>query len=355
MSIRVMDRVIHAKIGEYIARHRPAGEEQPVSPAAIKFVLYKMADWGADDGSSIYPAVPTIAKLTEMSERTVQRAIGELVRSGLLVLVKQGGGSLANEYRIAVEKLQQLDLFAETTHRKPAKAGDIGVARTVDKSVENNRCQSVTGAEASGDRCHTDTSTGDSMAPSTTIINHHKTTNGSESVKNVDNRDSDRLWQLMFKAYPKQIDPAGSLEAFNQEVRNGANPQQIADASAYYACQMKREGKDEQFIPYPANWLSKGLYKLAIEAMEKESKAAEKLEKDRGPVPPWANHPSLDEGARLWMRGAKYEGKSPLGDKAFIKVPRKSQRDFLRNHYSCDLQVIFGVKEVEIELQEAGT
>lgn len=351
MSIRVMDRVIHSRIGEFVARSRPPGQKQDVSDPLIKFVLYKMADWGADDGTSIYPSVPLISALTEMSERSVQRALADLMQAGLLILVKEGGGTRANEYRINLEKLLQLDMFTETTHRKPVKkaapadVGDIGVVETVDKPVDKQWCQSGTGVSTTGEGCHTDTSTGANQAPLTTNINHQLTTTNDGGVE--------KFFEKMFKAYPKQLDEDGAREAFEVAVGKGADPQQLADAAAAYATQVAREGKDERFIPYPANWLSKGLYKPVLEALERAEKAAARSLAENGPVPHWANHPMIDDAARLWLRGAVYEGKSPLGDKAIIKVPRRGQRDYIRTHYTCDLQVVFKVPNVEIELMEA--
>ncbi len=356
MSIRVMDRVIHSRIGEFVARSRPPGQKQDVSDPLIKFVLYKMADWGADDGTSIYPSVPLISALTEMSERSVQRALADLMQAGLLILVKEGGGTRANEYRINLEKLLQLDMFTETTHRKPTKPVLLAKAETtpgadptqspvVDKPVDKQGCQSGTGVSRTGERCQSGTSTGDSLAPLTVNINHQITTNSGSGLE--------VHFQKMFKAYPNQLDEDGAREAFEVAVGKGADPQQLADAAAAYATQVAREGKDERFIPYPANWLSKGLYKPVLEALERAEKAAARSLAENGPVPHWANHPMIDDAARLWLRGAVYEGKSPLGDKAIIKVPRRGQRDYIRTHYTCDLQVVFKVPNVEIELMEA--
>lgn len=357
MSIRVMDRVIHAKIGEYVARYRPAGERQDVSNPLLKFVLYKMADWGADDGTSIYPAVPTIAKLTEMSERTVQRAIAELVRSGLLIVVKEGGGQLATEYRIAVEKLMQLDLFAETVHRKPARKSVVlakmettfgvdpspPVDKPADNPVENDRCQIVTGDNQSVTGDSKPSVTGDSKSPSTIIIKPSKNHHNGEVIS--------LAFRRMMESYPRDIDTEGAEAAFRMEVAKGVDPNHIADAAAVFAQQVVREGREERFIPYPSNWLAKGLYRPAMEVLARQQEADEKATKDLGAVPQWAEDAKdLDAGARMWLRGSVLDGRSALGDKAYLRVPRRSQRDYLNNHYSTEICLALGVKGVQIDL-----
>jgi hypothetical protein len=59
-------------------------------PTREKFVLLAYADHANHDGSSIYPAVETVAKKTGYNERTVQRATQELVKMG--ILIKDGFG-----------------------------------------------------------------------------------------------------------------------------------------------------------------------------------------------------------------------------------------------------------------------
>lgn len=58
---------------------------------AQKLVALKLADYAADNGSSIFPAVNTIAKHTGSDERTVQRVLKAFRGCGLLELVKEGG------------------------------------------------------------------------------------------------------------------------------------------------------------------------------------------------------------------------------------------------------------------------
>jgi Helix-turn-helix domain len=57
-----------------------------------KFVLLALAD-NANDEGDCWPSITTIAKKTSLSERTVQRAIGELETFGHLIAIRRTGRS----------------------------------------------------------------------------------------------------------------------------------------------------------------------------------------------------------------------------------------------------------------------
>lgn len=61
-----------------------------------------LADHADHDGTSIYPSVETVAKLTRQSKRTVQYHLSRMQESGWLLLVgnAKGGRQKAREYRI---------------------------------------------------------------------------------------------------------------------------------------------------------------------------------------------------------------------------------------------------------------
>lgn len=75
-------------------------------PPAQKVVLVAMADHASNDGTRCYPSVERIAAKTGLSERTVQSAIMELRRAGILSVVahEHGGRGHATEYSIDVSK-----------------------------------------------------------------------------------------------------------------------------------------------------------------------------------------------------------------------------------------------------------
>lgn len=65
-------------------------------------VLLAMADHGDDDGSKVFPSVNKIAWKTGYKRRHVQRMIGELRESGVLVEVAPPTRRLPTEYRVDV-------------------------------------------------------------------------------------------------------------------------------------------------------------------------------------------------------------------------------------------------------------
>lgn len=83
------------KISSLVWQHYPAGGGELLTALAY-------ADHAHDDGTSIRPSVKYIAKKTRQSERTVQRYLSSMRRSGWLETVRfgLGGRGFATEYRI---------------------------------------------------------------------------------------------------------------------------------------------------------------------------------------------------------------------------------------------------------------
>lgn len=83
------------KISSLVWQHYPAGGSELLTALAY-------ADHAHDDGTSIRPSVKYIAKKTRQSERTVQRYLSSMRRSGWLEIVRfaRGGRGFATEYRI---------------------------------------------------------------------------------------------------------------------------------------------------------------------------------------------------------------------------------------------------------------
>lgn len=75
-----------------------------------KAVAVAMADHAHDDGTHIWPSIKLLAKKTDWSERTVQRALRELASVGLITLVKEGGhgAKSTNEYSFDMDVLRDL-------------------------------------------------------------------------------------------------------------------------------------------------------------------------------------------------------------------------------------------------------
>jgi pyocin large subunit-like protein len=119
MSVRVMAAVFAARIGD----------------APSKAVLLAMADYAADDGSSIHPSVETLTEKTELSRRTVQRALADLKKQGLIHEVSRRADA-ACHYRI--------DLWEVEVRRYPERPKKRSRRSASATPLSNRRSVSVT-------------------------------------------------------------------------------------------------------------------------------------------------------------------------------------------------------------------
>lgn len=75
-----------------------------------KAVLLRLADFAADDGSSIYPSFGTISKDTSISRRHIIKIIDELVKKDFLQKTnrERDGYNMTNLYKINVNRLNEI-------------------------------------------------------------------------------------------------------------------------------------------------------------------------------------------------------------------------------------------------------
>ncbi|WP_139269963.1 hypothetical protein [Pseudomonas aeruginosa] len=83
------------KISSLVWEHYPVGGCEPLTALAY-------ADHAHDDGTNIRPSVAYIARKTRQSERSVQRHLAQMRKSGWLLTVRyaNGGRSFTTEYRV---------------------------------------------------------------------------------------------------------------------------------------------------------------------------------------------------------------------------------------------------------------
>ena len=90
-------------------------------PAWVKPYAIAYASFAADDGSKVFPSQVRIARLVSKSERQVRRAVRELRRLRVLVIVAPSGRNTAARYYFAAERLpvggdgKQIDLFTNVS------------------------------------------------------------------------------------------------------------------------------------------------------------------------------------------------------------------------------------------------
>ena len=115
------------KISSLVWQHYPAGGSELLTALAY-------ADHAHDDGTSIRPSVEYVAKKTRQSERTVQRYLASMRRSGWLQTVRfaHGGRGRATEYRVNPMWITNPSFSCLSSHTMTASAenGDVrGIER----------------------------------------------------------------------------------------------------------------------------------------------------------------------------------------------------------------------------------
>lgn len=89
MSVKLMSAVFEANIGS------------PID----KLVLLALADFAADDGTSVYPSIKTLAMKCDADERTCQRSLRRMAGK-YLVMVREATPTSARRYRLIAEAIR---------------------------------------------------------------------------------------------------------------------------------------------------------------------------------------------------------------------------------------------------------
>lgn len=86
-----------------------------------KAVALVLASYAEDDGSSVFPSVARIAREACLSESSVHRATRALMASGILNLVKRGGGyhSATNCYAFSISALRSVNARGNVARVSP--------------------------------------------------------------------------------------------------------------------------------------------------------------------------------------------------------------------------------------------
>jgi len=94
-------------------------------------VLLAIADHAHSDGSGAYPSIATLAKMSRLSDRQVQRVIAKLQQDGELVVAYGEGPYRTNVYRVIMDG----DNMSGVTTGTPSQAqeGGAGVTQSVNE------------------------------------------------------------------------------------------------------------------------------------------------------------------------------------------------------------------------------
>jgi hypothetical protein len=128
VSIMIMSRVFRMNLGG----------------VSRKLLAVRLADFADDEGRGIYPGIKRLAAETELSERTIQRILGDFVDDGILVVVKEASGRPGQATRY------DFDLTALFGYI-PGKTGDSLSPVNTSRGVTN---KTETGDTDDRDGCH---------------------------------------------------------------------------------------------------------------------------------------------------------------------------------------------------------
>jgi hypothetical protein len=196
---------------------------QSKATGRAKLVLIGIANHLGDQGA--WPAISTLARYANASERSVKRDIQELVELG--------------ELRVELQNAPTRNQYKTNLYWITISSGVTDLASGVTDWVSRGDSSGKSGVTPVG----------------TQNIN---ITIKEPSIETSEN-DFDKFWNL----YPKKVAKADALKAWNKAIKRKSADELLKLTKVY------SEGKlpDMTYIPYPASWLNKELYE-SVEVVE---------------------------------------------------------------------------------------
>jgi hypothetical protein len=188
-------------------------------------VLLGIANHLGDHGA--WPSISTLARYANASERSVKRDIQELVELG--------------ELKVELQNAPTKTQYKTNLYWITISSGVTDSASGVTDWVSRGDSSGKSGVTPVGTQ---------------NIILTIK----EPSMKQAEN-DFDNFWTL----YPKKVAKSEALRAWNKATKKKTADELIGLVKAYSESKLP----DQQYIPYPASWLNKGLY----EAVENDKPA----------------------------------------------------------------------------------
>ena len=188
-----------------------------------KLVLLGIANHLGDQGA--WPAISTLARYANASERSVKRDIQELIDLG--------------ELRVELQNAPTQNQYKTNLYWITIPAGVTDSASGVTAQVSRGDRLGKSGVTPVG----------------TQNINITIKETSIETSKD----DFEKFWNL----YPKKVAKADALKAWNKAIKRKTADELLKLTKVY------SEGKlpDQTYIPYPASWLNKELYE-SVEVAE---------------------------------------------------------------------------------------
>ncbi|WP_265518953.1 hypothetical protein [Nitratireductor luteus] len=237
-----------------------------------KLVLLKLIDACEDDGTRIFPAIATVARAAQCSDRQVQREIKAFVEIGLLTLVREGGKGRrsTNEYAMDLDVLGAIskdgwDVYAD----RMAKGDTVSPLETGSKG-DTGGTDRVTRETAKGDNeCHT-TPPDPSLDPS---VEREARASGREAGQPEDPKAVERAFWQVVKDWPGF---AGMPKEPAKRAWMALSPEDRADAAAKrdaWLALLKAQRKSH--TPAPSTYFGERLWRDVPEPEEEKPVALE--------------------------------------------------------------------------------
>lgn len=225
MSLEIISAVRRRKVG---------------SPTSKSVMMY-LADCASDDGTGVWASKANIALDLELSKRTVQLCVQELISKGLISEI--GHRKCANGY--TVEYRINIDAVLRLPSTRPEKA----------KATETDRSKYTKQTSARDAPVQEIHPTREAAAPQDVQELHPNLQRTfKEPIVRDEREQANPQFEKFWELYPRVRDKSRSRQLFDEAVRNGVDPGQIVSAAKIYRDEQR--GNQRMYLVYSDNWLT---------------------------------------------------------------------------------------------------
>lgn len=228
--------------------------------STTKAVLMFMAGCASDDGTGVWTSKTNMAADLEMSKRSVQRAVQDLIDAGIISECgrKKCRHGYTVEYRVNLARVEKLPSTRDEISPDPVKStGDtVSPLKTEDTTCRGDTQSRVTHSHPTGDtlsphgvtQCHPNL-TG-TIPESIAAVPAAQT----QDIDEDDGRDVEVVLERFIEVYPRSGSRDKIRSALKEAIATGVEPDTLIAAARRYADE--QQGNAQRYIAYPENWLA---------------------------------------------------------------------------------------------------
>lgn len=255
-----------------------------------RLVALALAHFANQSGAEIYPAVEKLAKMSCVSERTVQRHLREFLASGWLILVRRASGRRGdtNTYRISQKWMSGGNTLPPTmasdrrkreTQSSPTRTKLSPV--TGSPTPAENQASTGDTARSSGDSPGLSGDTGMSpkheFKPVIQTIPPYPPQEGERGQKSEQSETEGQHAQGFddFAAiYPRQVEMSEARHEWQQLAPDELLIKQILNTVRAFATSQEWQRDNGRFVPKAAKWLRRKRWHDVLESRPVQTPAA---------------------------------------------------------------------------------